>query len=206
MDRFLIATISAALLSGCQTTTANKPVASNVSSQNPWHPGEVIKSFNSPTSGDIFYRQGSTPSGMTYKIYSDGEATIITRPDVIFSGWKVRCKKDVMNDKQDCDITSYDAPLLIDYGFQSTPRLVCITQHDFPGRRAQMRIGGSQPITTSENGCVSAPAVMSRLLSSETVSTRKYHWPNDYKIDETSRLLGLKDAIDLMTYVRGNRS
>lgn len=190
-------------LCGCQTSAPYAgPVAAKATTASEWHPGEQIKTFNSPTYGNISYRAGTTPSGLNYKIYGDGEATINSDISNITPDWKIICKTDAMNDKLDCDITSGRTPLFIDYSYSINPQTVCIYGHDYPGRVALIRVDKSPPISSGENGCVTAAAIMPALLRSKTISTRKVHWPYDNTVDETGPLLGLREATELLLYVR----
>ena len=206
MLRLAMAAVCAWMISACQIANVATANAGRLSSPAPsgWQPGEKIETFNSPTYGNVTYRFGTTSNGLTYKIYGDGTATITADASAISPDWRITCKSDAMNDKQDCDIESGRTSLLIDYKFSKTPQLVCIKGHDFPGRNAYIRIGKSTPIRTNEYGCLPASKIISSLLSSDSVSTRKVHWPYDYHVDETGPLRGLKEAVDLMAYIRPN--
>ncbi|MCF1436834.1 hypothetical protein GOZ97_22675 [Agrobacterium vitis] len=107
-----------------------------------------------------------------------------------------------MNDKKDCEIFAKRSPILIDYKFSSTPQIVCVQGHDFPGRTALIRIDGNAPIRTGENGCVSAQQVMDQLKAGTKVSTRKTHWPYDQNRDQEGDLVGLGEAMQLLEYIR----
>lgn len=169
-----------------------------------WQPGETLVSRASATGTPYSYRTGITKTGLHYFIYGDGTGTISRTEDTFSSKlWAVNCRIDAMNDRKDCEIFGQSSPLLIDYRLSDRPSLICVQGHDFPGRTALIRVDGSAPIRTGENGCVTATRdLVERIRNAHMVSTRKVHWPYDQNMDEQRETVGLGDAMDLLSYIR----
>ena len=81
---------------------------------------------------------------------------------------------------------------------------VCAFQHDFPGRRAAIRIDGGTPIDIGTERC-SGPSTAGRLApKGKTAIVRWYKWPNDVSQDADVSLAGLSAAIALAQRVHRN--
>lgn len=110
--------------------------------------------------------------------------------------WALYCDKDSVDDKISCDIRMPQGGIQVIYLDSKTPLEVCISQHDFPGRRGAIRIDRNKSFTTDESGCVPAKAIIAQLRNGKTVLARRYEWPYDYGQDTTSTLEGMKEALD----------
>lgn len=110
--------------------------------------------------------------------------------------WTLYCEKDSVDDKIGCDIRMPQGSVHVIYLDSKTPIEVCVSQHDFPGRRGAIRIDRNKSFTTDESGCVPAKAIITQLKSGKTVLARRYEWPYDYGQDTTSTLEGMKEALD----------
>lgn len=155
------------------------------------------------SSAALAAESGVTPSGLYFTIYSDGEATVSRSKGALETDWKIKCSIDKMNDKKECFVAAKRSPIVVDYGYSDKPRRVCVAGHDFPRRTAMIRAGKSKPIATESNGCVSVSRILPALLNSDSVATRKYHWPYSDSLDESGPLTGLKEALGIVAIIRG---
>ncbi len=176
------------------TKPAEQPV------DNPWYPGET-KVVQDLIGKVTVSRQGITPSGSTYRYYSDGSGSVTNGA----ASWSLSCKVDKISDQKKCEITNHHADLFINYGSSPSPRWICSIQHDFPGRTGAIRVDGNKAMTTDTDGCVPGSRI-SQFLAGKSVTVRSVKWPYDYDRDSTGPLTGLKDAMDLVTHIRANIS
>ncbi|ANM04657.1 hypothetical protein AMC78_CH02570 [Rhizobium phaseoli] len=142
-------------------------------------------------------RTGTTPSGADYRIMPDKTATV-AKDGVI---WVVSCKIDPINDNKNCG--TYDVFERVVVGFDATdrPTEICLPGHDFPGRTAFLRVDKNKAIETDEDGCVGGGYIAQMIKGKQLVS-RIVVWPYDKFDDDKTDLLVLKDALDLVKYVR----
>jgi hypothetical protein len=168
-----------------------------------WTPSEYveIKNLGFDSTPVLRSRSGVTPSGNKYQYYADGSGSVFKggASDAL-NEWSIDCTRDKMSDKRNCRITG--SQLFIAYGDSSAPQHVCALRHDFPGRTGAIRIDQIAPIATPRNGCIPATGVFSRLLKGQRVTVRAYHFPYDYPADAEESLSGLKDAHELVGYIR----
>lgn len=193
-----------ALLAGCVDTS--NQLGGAVSAARPvsdgWQTNEMVKP---PHVGPVISlpasRTGITPTGNTYNYYPDGSGSVSPLGGSALSGWSIDCQKDAMNDRRNCKVRSYDAKLVLLYDFGASPKWVCITAHDFPGRRGQIRLDSKLPMTTDRDGCVRG-SIASDLRKASTVTVRYVEWPYDYNKDHSAAVGGLGEAMDLATFLR----
>ena len=196
---YLSIILSGFALSGCVDTgrETNTLIAASRPVSDGWQPGEMI---SPPEAGSVISvhasRTGVTPSGNTYRYYYDGSGSVRPLGGSILSGWSIDCQKDTMNDRRNCKIRSSDAKLVLLYDFRTSPRWVCITHHDFPGRRGQIRLDSNAPMTTDTDGCVRG-SIASNLRKAKTVTVRYVEWPYDYSKDNVAEVAGVGEAMDL---------
>lgn len=110
--------------------------------------------------------------------------------------WTLYCDKDSVDDKINCDIREPQGSITVIYRNSQNPLAVCVSQHDFPGRRGAIRIDHNKSFITDEEGCVPAKAIIGQLKNGKTVLARRYEWPYDYGQDTTSTLEGMKEALN----------
>ncbi len=183
---------------GSYEQTASKPVARIA--DNPWQAGET-KSYETAIGVTSVVRKGKTPSGSTYSYYSDGSGSLTNGA----ASWSFSCKTDKINDQKKCEITNRHADLFINYGSSPSPRWICSLQHDFPGRTGAIRVDSNPAMTTDTDGCVPGTRI-AQLVSGNSITIRSVKWPYDYDRDSTGPLTGLKDVMDLVSYIRSNIS
>lgn len=174
-----------------------------------WFAGERYLEKPSQSGGEPFrFREGRTPEGLSYRIYSDGSGYLsqqegIAEPDMD-KRWNVDCKRDSMNDALNCTITNYPSNIFIIFSGSKSPKRVCVLGHDFPGRLAQLRIDSNPAITTSENGCVKSNAIIKQLLAGNRIRTRGVEWPYDVGKEAEGSLQGLSRAIALVAHIHSS--
>lgn len=175
-----------------------KPV--DMPADNPWYPGET-KSVRDLIGKTTVSRGGTTPSGSTYRFYSDGSGSLTNG----LSTWSFSCSTDKINDQKKCEISNSSVDLFINYGASSSPRWICSIRHDFPGRTGAIRVDSNKAMTTDTDGCIPGSRI-SQLLTGKSITVRSVEWPYDYHRDATGPITGLKDAMDLVAHIRKNIS
>lgn len=142
-------------------------------------------------------RTGITPSGAEYRIMPDKTATV-AKDGVI---WVVSCKVDPINDDKNCG--TYDVFERVLVGFDTTdrPTKICLPGHDYPGRTAFLRVDGNKAIETGEDGCVGG-GYIAKMLKGKVLVSRIVVWPYDKFDDDKTDLSILKDALELVKYIR----
>jgi hypothetical protein len=140
--------------------------------------------------------------GYYVRMYQDGSASVSNSPDILVENWSIDCRLDGMRDKRRCSFSRTTGGIFVYYGFASAPQSICISGHDFPGRRGQIRVDKHQPITTDRDGCVPAGRILSQLKSGSEVLTRSYRWPYDYPVDKSTYLEGFNKTMAVVDRIR----
>ncbi|WP_186386794.1 hypothetical protein [Stappia sp. TSB10P1A] len=140
--------------------------------------------------------------GYYVRMYYDGSASVSNSPDTSVEHWSIDCRIDKMRDKRRCSFDRATGGVLVYYGFSATPQSICISGHDFPGRRGQIRVDKHQPITTDRDGCVPAGRILSQLKTGSQLLTRRYRWPYDYPVDTSTYLEGFNKAMTIVDRIR----
>ncbi len=123
-----------------------------------------------------------------------------TDVDVILAPKRVSviagCSADKITDKTTCKMNirpqsrtiSWDGGLIQTVSSDGSLLTSCIVGHDFPARRASIRVDSNPAITTNKNGCISGSVARRferQLRSGKILITRRIEWPYDYEKDKT---------------------
>lgn len=189
-------------------TKAADPWTASQPTNDGWQPSEMIVNKE----GDSFWksrgvtvlrsREGTAPSGLSYRYYSDGTGSVgdITNGE----HWTINCAIDRISDKRTCHISSSEANIFVQYRSNKHPTSICVWDHDFPGRTAMIRADKNTAIKTNEEGCVAAPKILKQMLAGSAITTRSIKWPYEDSIDKTASLKGFGDAVKLVAFIRTN--
>ncbi|MGK7660690.1 MULTISPECIES: hypothetical protein [unclassified Marinovum] len=148
--------------------------------------------------GRLSYKDGN----YHIKIFPDGSGSVALGPDVLDFAWRIDCRVDAMSDNRKCNITSGRDGIFVYYGESQRPRQVCVSGHDFPGRRGMIRVNTGSPVNTDTDGCVQAGSLLSQLRTGTSVTTRRVEWPYDYPVDATTTLAGFSKAMEVVEGIR----
>ena len=170
-----------------------------------WQPNEVIKSKQNMRLSPEFrstsiYREGTTPSDFVYRYFYDGSGSISwddTYSSILYS---FDHKKDKMDDIEKSSISS---KYFLFFYKNKKISSICIFSHDFPYRKAKIRLDNGPVITTDYDGCIS-PKYFNNFLKADKVLVRYYVFPYDYYREGEESLIGLKDADDLLKFIGKN--
>lgn len=111
------------------------------------------------------------------------------------------CQRDLMTDAINCHMNimpqAISGPLAGGL-YQAVGRngsilKSCVLGHDFPGRRAAIRVDNNTAIATDHEGCVSGAAARTleaQLKQGATLTTRRVEWPYDYSQDRVMLIDG----------------
>ncbi|NIJ40383.1 hypothetical protein FHS78_000653 [Parvibaculum indicum] len=154
--------------------------------------------------GILRSREGRTETGAPYHYYTDGSGSFGRPRNGGKEQWRVDCKADAMDDTRKCTLYNYQTRIFIGLNIKGKFSYACVMGHDFPNRKAKIRIDKDKPFTTSADGCTSDRHVFEQLLKGREVTTRRYEWPYDYHRDQTAEIVGLKEAIDFTRFVQAN--
>lgn len=105
------------------------------------------------------------------------------------------CSKDKITDNTSCVMNvkphswskSWDGGLIQTVSSNGSLLTSCVVGHDFPGRRASIRVDSNPAITTNKNGCISGSAARRlerQLRNGKILITRRIEWPYDYEKDK----------------------
>ncbi len=76
---------------------------------------------------------------------------------------------------------------------------VCVGGHDFPGKKAKIRVDSLPALTTNTEGCVPLTnQLYSQMSSGTTLTVRGYHWPYDAPETREIKLGGFKESVDFL--------
>lgn len=145
-------------------------------------------------------RRGTTPDGLKYVYYSDGYGSI---GSIVGSGpyWRVNCRADAMTDERMCSVSSHRTNLSFLFDSGNNINFVCVNGHDYPDRKAMVRIDGGAATESLADGCLVAAPLLPLLVDGAVVRTRHYEWPYDRAIDEEAALESVGDALSLARFI-----
>jgi hypothetical protein len=145
------------------------------------------------------------------------------------AGASVRCTKDAVTDVTACFIeispqeavifdaesphsyTNYvrSGSLLMQVDKSLDATSACVVGHDFPGKRAAIRFGSKQHVSTATTGCVTggnAKRVEQQARSAQLLTTRRVEWPYESSKDTVARVDGLYVAAEsLLKHMIANK-
>lgn len=144
--------------------------------------------------------------GVPYEFYySDGSGTFGRDPSIPLryeDVWRVGCEKDAITDEKTCHLSRGDLRIWVDN--QGRSELYIGSDHH-PGSNVIIRIDGARPIAISSRmfkgsfGYRASPAIIQKLTTAKSFTTRYQKWPyTDYE-DETLSTPGFKEAL---AYIR----
>jgi len=131
--------------------------------------------------------------------------------------WSFRIKNDEMTDEQKITVRRYPYKLTDSFGeiklesnlylwmnFSNAEReILCVSGHDFPGKKAMIRVDSNDPIETNKNGCLRLDTSRdSQLRKGNSLIIRGYHWPYD---GAETRSISLGGYIKTSEFLRGRR-
>ncbi|MBL3562229.1 hypothetical protein [Rhodovulum sulfidophilum] len=205
MNRALaaFALLSAGVLSACQTTQVggdggssskySRVVARDL--QGGFMPNETLEFWPTVVPGEPVSaaRVGIDPvSGGQYTYFSRGKSELL-----LPSGetWILGCRKDTIRGTTLCNMNfePMDQGLIMNVTTSGAVRSICVGGHDFPGRRALVRIDQHPAISSDSNGCFhggSAQRVASQLNGAQVLQTEAVKWPYDSGIQRQFALSG----------------
>lgn len=128
--------------------------------------------------------------GYYVSVFHDGSGSVSRSQAAFEPRWSFDCRVDAMSDKRMCSFHRDLGGLFVSYDGTSAPKTICAFSHDFPGRSAMIRVDKLPPIETGPNGCAPADLLLGQLIAGSNVTVRRYEWPRDWAIDETSTLDG----------------
>lgn len=153
----------------------------------------------------IVARSGITPNGNHYRYVANGTGyVLIGDGGAGGKGWTMKCEIDAMTDATECSLTHGATPLFLYLGSGTTVRGICVMRHDYPARRAAIRVDSNTAVSTNTDGCINSPALLKQLMAGTKVAVRWVKWPYDYNEDAVSEIGPLKEALDLTLYIRRN--
>lgn len=170
-----------------------------------WQPNEVIKSKQNMRLSPEFrstsiYREGTTPNGLVYRYFDDGSGSISWDGTYSSNLYSFDHKKDKMDDIERSSISS---KYFLFFYKNKKISSICIFSHDFPLRKAKIRLDNGSIITTDFEGCIS-PKYFNNFLKADKVLVRYYVFPYDYYREGEESLIGLKDADVLLKFIGKN--
>lgn len=130
--------------------------------------------------------------------YPGGTGSVSRTSSALDDHWSIDCERDKMSDKRVCKFSNKIGGPFVFYGSASQPQSVCILGHDFPGRQGQIRVDSNAPVTTDNDGCVPAARVLAQMKTGTQLITRRYEWPYDYPVDETTSLDGFAKTLEVV--------
>ena len=96
----------------------------------------------------------------------------------LFGTWNADCQANPMSDRLECAVI-YDSSVKLSGASLNQLTTLCLTEHDFPGRSAAIRIDGGKQIDLGEDGCASSQALVKKFLSANAVAISYVEWPYD---------------------------
>lgn len=156
--------------------------------------------------------------GIVARVFSDGSGLAGTREEVTSFGnaWSVRIKKDEITDESIIYTTRKpyfeyqgsrhdartDLRLYAEFS-NKNGEILCVSGHDFPGKKAIIRIDSNPAIETNEHGCLAlTQSLNNEIRQAKELTLRGYVWP--YESPETHKVnLGGYSAIS--NFLRSKR-
>lgn len=140
--------------------------------------------------------------GFFIQSFADGSAGVNVGRDVLDFGWSIDCRADAMSDRRKCSFFPHNGGLDVEYGTSTQPKEICVTNHNFPGRRAMIRVDQNAPVTTNTSGCAPIGSLLTQLKTGSVVTVRRYEWPYDYPQDKSHTLSGFSKAMQVVDRIR----
>lgn len=152
--------------------------------------------------------------GVKYEIYyADASASILAKEGGDLASleyndkWHINCRRDAMDDRISCLANLYDLSISIVKRSSRPPLyVVMIGNNHYPGSRVAIRLDDDPPIISGpvQSFAFDNPnAILSRMSTAKTITTRYQKWPNQWNVDNKWNLYGfdvvmryLKWAID----------
>lgn len=139
-------------------------------------------------------RRGSI-NGLVYRYYADSSGSLrsdfSSSPDV---EWSLACRNDAMTDQRSCTMSNPKVGLFLRFtNPRATPSL-CVTDHDYPGVVAMIRVDGQSPVSLGTSGCTIDPSLLAQLENGTDIVVRSQEWPNAQR-DRRGVLTGFNDAL-----------
>ena len=131
--------------------------------------------------------------------------------------WSFQVKNDEMTDAQKITAQRYYYKLSQDFGemrmkaniylwldlSDGSGELLCVAGHNFPGKKAMIRIDNNKAIETNKSGClIISNAIDAQLRLGNKITIRGYHWP--YQGAETAEI-DLGGYTKVSDFLRGMR-
>ena len=155
------------------------------------------------------------------RIYSDGSGNLGTPKDIAnFSDyWHLQFNSDSITDKKIIKANRYAFNNTKEFGkvqykyhiwlsldlSNKSSEYLCVAGHNFPGKKAFIRVEKNAPITTGENGCVLIDASLdSQLKKGNQITLRGYYWPYEGGEDQIISLAGYAELTEFLRKKRAD--
>lgn len=157
--------------------------------------GEIAETGDTYNYGSISRNIEIIPVKVPFS--TDREILLAPKRVSVLSG----CNKDRITDAINCHMnilpqgigSSVNGGLYQMVGSNGSILTSCVIGHDFPGRRAAIRVDNNTAITTNDEGCISGTAARTleaQLKQGQTLTTRRVEWPYDYSEDQVMLIHG----------------
>lgn len=204
----IVGLLSSSLLIGCMSVETGSPSSTNVATSGlsgGFTADEQLIIFQTSNvkqrrgfieeTGD-YYNYGPAPRELSVvpaevPYSTDIDVSLTPKRVTVIAG----CSTDKITDKTSCKMNirphswskSWDGGLIQTVSSDGSLLSSCVVGHDFPGRRASIRVDKNPSITTNKNGCISGSAARRferQLKSGKILITRRIEWPYDYEKDK----------------------
>lgn len=146
-------------------------------------------------------------NGVAYRFYySDGSGTFegtqgngVDYRRSMAENWSVGCKKDAIDDSKFCYMQIFDLWI---WRFGPERYMVSIGAKHYPGSGIALRIDQHPASTAKESGFTGpeALALIEKLKTAKSVTTRFQEWPNGYNTDQTFALYGFAETFQYVNW------
>ena len=136
-------------------------------------------------------------TGLSYQYSSDRSAEVRLPGS---GSWLAGCKVDNIRGQEGCYI-NLQSFLTMQVSRSGSPSGVCVWGHDFPGRRAMLRVDNNAPMTSDSDGCFGGSAAQrigQQLASGRVLRVEAVEWPQDYAVQ---REIGIEGSFSLIQRV-----
>ena len=146
--------------------------------------------------------QSGTVNGLFYRYFADGSGSISVGQNILSESlWSFRCRTDAMTDQRSCSFNDPAAGIAV-LALTDDQRSICAVQHDYPGRKAMVRVDKLEPIDLGTSGCQPiSDVLMGELRNGAEIAVRAYHWPYDFPKDMRVTLAGFNEAMSLLNFL-----
>lgn len=175
--------------------------------QGGFQPNETIVSYTSISS---VQRTGIiAETGDTYNYSINKRIELIPQQPALYENLEVMlkpqrvtiissCKIDKITDKLNCSMNMrpYDkgfGGIFLGLSAGGNITSACVFGHDFPGRKASIRVDKYDAMVTNNEGCLwdkKAQILEQQLIKGKMLITRRVEWPYDYSKDKTMLISG----------------